>query len=387
MTDRRSLLALLALLLLLLLGLPPAASAGDEAGLPPGLEARVQTLATAGADEAYRLALDLEAAGKTDLAGRAYARVLEVDPGHRAARRALGYEEVEGTWLRGDELMRARGFIHYDGRWMTGEEFAAATRPEREAAEQRAGEDRVLRCLSLIATEQEERAREGRRLLALEEARFQLAPLAQALRCRPTSLRLFAAEALGRLGTPLAVPPLLKRAIEDPEASVRAAAADALRAIGEPSTVHPLGRALQSRYVDVRVRAAEALARLGDEVGAAYVVRRWEARSGDFPRAYFTTVRQISYIQDFDVEVAQTSFIADPIVGVLQEGVVQAVKVLATEQTFSTIERSAYTGALRDLSGVDLGNDVSAWRRWWDENEPQLLEARAQRFERAAAPR
>ena len=101
-------------------------------------------------------------------------------------------------------------------------------------------------------------------------------------------------------------------------------------------------------------------------------------------RANLTVVNQLSYIQDFDVEVAQTSFIADPVVGVLQEGVVQAMKILATEQTYSTVERVAMESALGRLSGQELGGDVRAWRRWWNENEEKLLEQRALRLERQA---
>jgi type II secretory pathway component GspD/PulD (secretin) len=39
-------------------------------------------------------------------------------------------------------------------------------------------------------------------------------------------------------------------------------------------------------------------------------------------RANITLINQLSFIQDFDVEVAQTAFIADPIVGVIQDGLV-----------------------------------------------------------------
>ncbi len=43
-------------------------------------------------------------------------------------------------------------------------------------------------------------------------------------------------------------------------------------------------------------------------------------------RANITLINQLSFIQDFDVEVAQTAFIADPIVGVIQDGVVLDVQ-------------------------------------------------------------
>jgi len=374
------------LILSLLLILPLGALAGDDAA--GTFEARLERLdALSGKDlaaEAYRLGLEIQAAGREDLATKAFRRVLDADPDHRAARRALGYEEVDGRWLRGDDLWRARGFVHHEGKWMTALEFAEATRPEREAAEQRAGEARVMRLLGKIASEKEARVREARRELALVDKQFKLAPLAKALRCEPTSLRLYAAEELGRLGDPLAVPALMKRAIEDPVPEVRAAVGLAIKDIGEPSSVHPLGRALESHYAERRVRAAEVLAVLGDELAIPYILVRWEKRSGNFPRAYFANVRQISYIQDFDVEVAQTSFIADPVVGTLQEGVVQAIKIEATEQTFYSLERPAYVAALQSLARQDIGNNVGAWRRWWNENEARLIEARAVRYERRA---
>ncbi len=386
---------LLASLLLLLL-LPVVALAGDAT--PPtdtptaaraSIEQRLQALDDVAdaevAPSAYRLALEAQAAGLDDLAKKAFARVIEADPDHPAARRALGFEQVDGRWLEGDDLWRAKGFVHHAGRWLTAEEFAAATRPEREAAAQRAGEEHVMGLLGMISSERPERVREAARQIGLEDARFLLAPLAKALRCKPASLRVFAARTLARLADPLAVPALLKRAVEDPDADVRHECALALREIGAPSTIYPLGRALDSRYAEVRAHAAEAIATLGDELGMGYVLVKWEKRSGDFPRAYFASIRQISYIQDFDVEVAQTSFIADPIVGTLQEGAVQAVKVVATEQTFYALEVPAYANAMAKLSGEDFGKDVGAWHRWWKENEKRLMEQRAARLEQAAA--
>lgn len=375
----------LALAAVTLLALAPA-RAGDDPGRAD-LERRLATLDKEDARAAYKLALELEAAGATDLAAKAYEIVIGIDPEHRAARRALGFEKIGEQWLRGKALKRAKGFVRYDGRWMTAEEFAAATRPQREAAEQKKGEQRVLGLLGMIASRIPERVSKGKRLMAVEPDRFKLAPLAQALRCDPPELRIYAAQELGRMGDPLGGPALLKRAIYDKDADVRRAVVAALRDIGSPSTVHPLGRALNSRFRDVRIRAAEALGMLGDELAYPYVIKKWEGRAGDFPRVYFAQTNQISYIQDFDVEVAQTSFIADPIVGVLQEGVVQAVKIHATEQSFHIYERPAFNGALASLAGTDLGQKVGAWRKFWLENKDRLLDDRAKRYAKLAAAR
>lgn len=56
------------------------------------------------------------------LAGRAtelYRKVIVLDPHQAEARKALGYEKVNGQWLEGDDLMTARGYVKVAGKWMT----------------------------------------------------------------------------------------------------------------------------------------------------------------------------------------------------------------------------------------------------------------------------
>jgi hypothetical protein len=59
-----------------------------------------------------------------DWASRArssYEEVLEHDPDHRGARRALGYQLYEGEWVGPDELKRRKGLVYFegDGGWYT----------------------------------------------------------------------------------------------------------------------------------------------------------------------------------------------------------------------------------------------------------------------------
>jgi hypothetical protein len=46
-------------------------------------------------------------------------RVIELEPNHAEARRALGYSQVEGKWIRRDEAMISQGFKLFKGRWRT----------------------------------------------------------------------------------------------------------------------------------------------------------------------------------------------------------------------------------------------------------------------------
>lgn len=45
-------------------------------------------------------------------------KVLLLEPDHEGARKALGYERQEGSWLRGDDLRVARGFVKHEGKWL-----------------------------------------------------------------------------------------------------------------------------------------------------------------------------------------------------------------------------------------------------------------------------
>jgi len=57
-------------------------------------------------------------------ARRAYEEVLELDPEHRGARRALGYRLFEGAWLSPDEIQRRNGLVEFEGRWYTPHDLA-----------------------------------------------------------------------------------------------------------------------------------------------------------------------------------------------------------------------------------------------------------------------
>ncbi|MCL6502729.1 MAG: HEAT repeat domain-containing protein [Pirellulales bacterium] len=50
-------------------------------------------------------------------------RILELDPEHLPARRALGYMRVEGKWLTEEEIMTSRGYVRVGSRWKLPQEI------------------------------------------------------------------------------------------------------------------------------------------------------------------------------------------------------------------------------------------------------------------------
>ena len=86
------------------------------------------------------------------------------------------------------------------------------------------------------------------------------------------------------------------------------------------------------------------------------------------PHVHIFNGRQRSYVQDFDVEVAQGQAIADPIINILIEGSVLDVGVVGVSEFQVATERSAVRRALAKLTGANPGDTTAAWQRWWKEH-------------------
>ncbi len=328
------------------------------------------------AQERFAVALWCREKGLLPEATAQLREAARLDPDLAAAREALGDRKVDGRWVPSDEAMAAKGLVRHEGRWMLPEEKAILAAPAEEKARLAREADRARRLLETVAGGDERQSRMAREALASVDAKAKVAPLAYALRAKQKPVRLLAAEELGRLKDPRSFRALVARAVRDPDAEVRAACVDAAKAFGDPNLLAPFARTFTaSESAEVRAAAAEAIGRTGNLRGVAVLVYSLEAHGGG-QRSYIYTANQLTFIQDFDVEVAQTAFIADPQVGVLQDGAVLDVKVVATEWYSTRVERHAIVDALRTLSGADIGDDPKAWRAWMRANREKIVAAR-----------
>jgi len=164
---------------------------------------------------------------------------------------------------------------------------------------------------------------------------------------------------------------VLRTTILDPEDDVRAAAARIVREHDQASAaaVDYLAAGLVHDNAKVRIRTAEAFAALGNAAAieplvtagpAAGTARASMGSTGT--RAHVAFLNQQAYIRDFDVEVAQASFIADPKVDVLQSGSVLDVNVAGVFEQRVIVR--AYRRALKKLAGDDPGIDPKKWADW-----------------------
>jgi len=301
-------------------------------------------------------------------------KVISLEPDHRGARRELGYEQHEGSWLARDEAMRAKGLVRHDGAWMLPEEVELILLPTVEKEQMKLEQVRVRKLLRTMQKGEPRVERMAMKALSGIEDRYKVDPMSYALRYPTENVRLFVAEELGRIKDRRALRPLMYRSLVDPSESVRTVALASVASFGDPNTLAPYIRALGSGNQNLRINAVRAVGELGDIRGVQYLVYRLSAHGGGAgTRSHIYLANELSFIQDFDVEVAQTAFIADPIVGIIQEGQVLDVKVISTSREADMVERRVIRHSLKKLTNEDFGEDPVAWGKWWMKNKEELL--------------
>jgi hypothetical protein len=82
-------------------------------------EERLEALPEGDPEAIYEFGRWLEENDWKGKARLAYEEVVSLDPDHRGARRALGYELWEGEWVSPDELNRKKGLVEFEGQWYT----------------------------------------------------------------------------------------------------------------------------------------------------------------------------------------------------------------------------------------------------------------------------
>ncbi len=209
--------------------------------------------------------------------------------------------------------------------------------------------------------------------LADEPREAALAEVVRQLRSPSASVRAFAAFALRRLDARAEPTALVRRAVIDPSERVRTEAARALRDAGDAELAWRVAAALEHEDGRLRAAAARSLGEMGyAAVVPAIAARLAAVQAGGHPggtRAHTWVGRQVAYVKDYDVEIAQAASIADPIVGVVDDATQLDVRVGGVSMLRIEIERRALCRALGTLTGEPIGDDPEAWLAWWRDHE------------------
>jgi hypothetical protein len=325
------------------------------------------------AKERYLLGEFAKKHGLLDEARAEFRAAVAADPGHAASREALGEVRAGDRWVPYDEAMKLKGLVRRDGRWILEEEAAVLDLPAKEKARRAEEQSKVADLLRTFGRTRENARKFAEEALAGVEDRYKLEPMAWGLRSAEKDVRVYCAKELGRLGDRRGLRPLVWRALHDPESSVRSASLAAAKQIGDPNLLAPLVAGLWANSAQIQANAVQAIVEYGEPLGVRYLVYRYEAHGGSSQRVYYTNIKQVSFIQDFDVEVAQTAFIADPSVATIQEGFVIDAQVIATSAHGTFVEREVVHAALHRMTGAtQVKNESGAWAKWYAENRNRL---------------
>ncbi|MAE45662.1 MAG: hypothetical protein CMJ86_02110 [Planctomycetes bacterium] len=159
-------------------------------------------------------------------------------------------------------------------------------------------------------------------------------------------------------------------ALLDPSERVRHEAALGMKILGDPRVLGPAIFAMNSKYPAVRRNAAAAMGTMGYPAAVEPLITRLAALSGGAgSRSNISVLTQRAVLFDFDVEVAAGASIADPQIVPVTEGVVLDVRVLSSS-TITVTEAAAVRGSLAQLTD-GVKRNALGWQNWWKANQAE----------------
>ncbi len=245
-----------------------------------------------------------------------------------------------------------------------GESVTLRDKARTLARERRETEKRMVKLIETWATGKrgsEEAMSTIRGLPEAERGRYLTKALLESKR---KSARLLAAREIAACSSRTAIPALAAAAVQDSYRSVRDSSLRSLKLFEGEDVSGRFLPYLRSSSPNRRMRAANALAVFPDRRAVPAILETMHMVWSGFGRGYFAQITQLAYIADYELVSGGTGFsiieVADPIVRTTQTGVALDVDV-------RKVEAIARLRALVKCAGRDLGTDLAAWRRWWQE--------------------
>lgn len=269
-------------------------------------------------------------------------RVLELNPEHAEARRALGYQFLGGRWVTRADVRRDQGYELYRGKWRTAQEIDIL----EEHARQELAEKEWLARLTRWRRDLEQRERKAQAMAALTQVRDPAAarPLGVLFAREPwRAMKFTYADLLVAIDTPVAHEVLLERMLADPDDEVFYGCLERLVRLRPPQATSKLVEAL--RHNDNRRvnRAAIALGKLQDRSAISPLID-----------ALRTTHTQVLTRPRAEQATAAT-FTSEGTYFKQGDG----PKLIVNH-----VQNQPVLDALAELTGVNFGFDQAAWRYW-----------------------
>ena len=270
-------------------------------------------------------------------------RVIELDPNHVLARRALGYTLIDGQWTRQKDLMAQRGLVNYHGLWKTPQEIENLEHKHELELAQGKWMKNLKLWRAWIGGNRDQQARDSIR--AIHDPAATKALSVALNEDNDTGVRLLVVETLSRLDTSEAAKALAEASLFDHNDEVRETCLDHLQTKKRPEVTSYYVAKLKDKENRIVNLAGVALGKMKDP-----------AAVGPLIKALITT-HKIDATPPGGNNSMNAGMTNRGGMGLSMGG---GAKVIHKE-----LANQAVLDALVATTGKNFGFDKQVWRRWY----------------------
>jgi hypothetical protein len=202
-----------------------------------------------------------------------FQHVVDLDPKHKAAHKSLDHILRDGEWHPRVQYMTERGFVKHKGRWITVEERDLAVKSELDRTAERKWHRRIHVLHGWLNGRNADRQADAvEELQNLNDPNAIPALVKHFQNDNDGQRRTFFVALLQDIGGPGTTAPLVKQGLLDVDRTIRQQALAAISADQRTNAAGLLVSELRSKSNEVIVRAAAALATLGDDTAVPQLI-------------------------------------------------------------------------------------------------------------------
>ncbi|MEZ6055393.1 MAG: HEAT repeat domain-containing protein [Planctomycetaceae bacterium] len=293
--------------------------------------------------------------------------ILQIEPHHADAHRALGHVEENGEWMTKEEQMALRGYVKHKGRYVTQQQLDLIEKSAEQREAEKAWFTKIRGWQAGLEVSDTRKVNETLDLFrSLTDADAVPALQQYLANHSDRRFRLLLVNVLQQISGPKVINSLVERSIMDSDAEIRKTAIAAISPEQTELAAPQFVRALVSNDIAVVNRAAFALGQLGDDRVVPALID-----------ALVTSHRVTYYVPDSNPVTFSNGpngptpgtsssnlqgqippgAIVNPPIGMYQKTrKVQARIEVANEEVLA---------ALRKLTTEDFGYNERTWKLWW----------------------
>jgi hypothetical protein len=278
-------------------------------------------------------------------------RIVELDPNHKSARFALGYQFLKGEWITRSDARRQEGYEFYRGKWRTPQEIELL---ESRGRTEIAAKDWLARLRRWRKDlDDRERSKVAYESLAAITDPIAVGPLAECFaKERVRSVKYLYADILARINTDQAIRVVADRALGDADEEVFYYCLGKLAQLKPPHVSDLFIASLKDQNNSRVNRAGISLSRLQDKTAISPLIE-----------ALVTTHSKVIDTGEYTT----TGFSGGSSTLAKGDGLVLEVYHIHNQPVLD---------ALSKLTGADFGFNKVAWRTWYAQ-EKIAAESRA----------